>query len=331
MAIQIKRVQRWRKRRVKGILLMSGIILVVLSLQPMRHLLKLRAAQDRFDMPQVAQEVKWMTERTPWLVKIPLVRDSALWVSLNQGQALSDQAILTPADDKHRFWLLQRKLQEGKITEAEQVLAAIQSSSTQRLGQALVELAQGKTDASLQTLQALPELQLSQEEKVLKELAVSRCLLGKGDEAGAQTAWEKARQLVPDHPAVREEAFDLALIRADWETAERLLPQLEQEQKDQCDLDFQAKKALLFLARGETSQWDEVLKSLDQTAEGKACQAYLLGVQSYQAGDWQAAQKQFNVSLKGPLSLALRQDATQSLQQVNERLSAETHLGKYGS
>lgn len=323
------RQRRKRKNKAKRIFLLGVLILAFLLAQPIWHLFQIRFAQDRFDMSKIASEMTWVEEKAPWLLKIPLVDDSTLWLSLNQGETVTDQELLVHADDKHRFWLLQLKLQKAQFKEAAQILPAISSSSTQLLGQGLIELAQGKYDTAIAKFNAAPDLQLTKEEKVLKKLALSRCLLGQGDEMGAKNEWEKAKAIAPAHPLVIEEEFDLALIDADWKEAERLSVQMEQWPGYDHNFDFQTKKALLYLTLGQTAQWEKVLETLGQSSGGESYQKYLLGVQKYQAGEWKTAQAMFKESLTGELSSAIRSDANQALKQVSERLSAASALQKY--
>lgn len=318
-----------RKSRAKGIFFLGIVALTILLAQPIYHLFQIRSAQDRFDMTKTASELTWVKEKAPWLVKIPLVEDSALWLSLNQGETVTDQHLLKHKDDKHRFWLFQLKLQQSEFTEANQILPTISSPKTQLLGQGLIDLAQGKYDSATEKLNAVPDLQLTKEEKVLKRLAISRCLLGQGDEIEAKKEWEKAKALTPDHPLVIKEEFDLALINANWEEAERISVQMEQWPGNNINFDFQATKALLYLTLGQTAQWENVLATLSQSSEGETYRKYLLGVQKYQEGEWKVAQAMFEESLTGELSSAIRDDANQALKQVSERLNAEAALQKY--
>lgn len=326
----VKRKKMKRSRAKIKIKIFLGIVVLSLLLaQPSWHLLRIRSAQDRFDVSQMESEMTWVKQKDPWLATIPLVRDSALWLSLNQGQNLTDQELLADDDDKYRFWLFQLKLQKAQLTEASQILSTITSSSTQILGQGLIDMAQGKYDTASQKINSISERNLSKEEVVLKRLTLSRCLLGQGDETEAEKEWEKAKNVAPAHPLVVEEEFDLALVKADWKKAESLLPQIEKWRGSDSNLDFQAKKALLYLTLGQTAQWEQVLATLSQSSEGKSYQTYLLGVQKYQEGEWQTAQTMLKESLSGQLSSALRRDANQALKQVNERLGAETALQKF--
>lgn len=305
------------------------MVLAILLAQPIWHIFRIRSAQDRFDIRQVNQEMTWVKQNAPGLKKIPLVRDSAIWLSLNQGEELTDTELLTPADDKHRFWLLQLKLQKAQVAEANQILSTITSSPTQMLGQGLIDLAQGKYDDSLQKLNSTPDTQMTQEEKLLKALAMSRCLMGEGNETGAKKEWARAKNVAAAHPLVVEEEFDLALMDADWKNAESLILQMEIWPGHVRNFDFQTKKALLYLTLGKTAQWEEILQTLSQSSEGKPYQTYLLGVQTYQEGDWETAQVRLKESLTGQLSPALRHDANQALEQVSERLSAEAALQRF--
>ncbi|AHF08519.1 hypothetical protein [Desulfitobacterium metallireducens] len=325
----MSRRKRKRNSRVKGIFFLGIVALAILLAQPIFHLFQIRSAQDRFDMSKTASEIAWVKEKAPWLVKIPLVEDSALWLSLNQGEKVTDQQLLKHDDDKYRFWLLQLKLQQSQFTEANQILPTISSSTTQSLSQGLIDMAQGNYDVAYEQLNATSDLKLTKEEKVLKRLTLSRSLLGRGDQLEAKKEWEKAKSLAPEHPLVLEEEFDLALINADWKEAEHLSAEMEQWSKYDQNFDFQVKKALLYLALGETTQWENVLTTLNQTSKGKFYQMYLLGVQKYQEGEWKTAQTMLMESLNGELSTAIRNDANQALKQVSERLNADVALQKY--
>lgn len=317
------------KRRAGKIVFLLILILTILLAQPAWHIFQLRSAQDRFDLSQVNTELIWLKHKAPWLNKIPLIRDSAIWVDLNQGKDLSDQDILIQKDDKHRFWLIQVKLQKNNIDEAAQVLAEVNSTSIQNLGQGLIDFVQGKYDVSSQKLNAVSDLKLTKEEKVLKALVLSRCSLLQGNEAEAQKEWDKAHNMAPKHPLVIEEEFDLALIHADWQKAEQLVSQLELLPGYATNFNFKTKKALLYLSLGKNTQWEDILQDLNQTPEGKPYQSYLLGIKYYQAGDWKTSQAKFKEALTGQISAAVRQDANNALKQINERLSAEAQLQKY--
>lgn len=321
-------VKRKRKRnnKAKKIALLGIILLGIFLAQPTYHLFQIRSAQDRFDMNKIANERTWVKANAPWLVKVPLVEDSFIWLALNQGETLKDQELLEHADDKHRLWLLQLKLQQGQYSEASQILPMISSSVTQLLGKGLIEMAQGNYGTALVQLNAVSDSQLTKEDKLLKNLALSRCLLAQGDEEGAKKEWEKAKALAPAHPLVLEEEFDLALVNADWKEAERLSIQIEQLPGNERNLNFQTKKALLYLTLRQTAQWEEVLESLSQSSEGVVYQMYLLGVQKYQDGEWKTSQDLLEKSLAGELSPAIRSDANQALKQLSERIDADTAL-----
>lgn len=318
-----------RKRRTGKIVFSFILILTILTAQPAWHIFQLRSAQDRFDLSRVNTELTWFKHKAPLSNKIPLIRDSAIWLDLNQGKDLSDQDILIKQDDKHRFWLLQVKLQKNNIDEANQVLAEVSSASIQNLGQGLIDLVQGKYDVSSQKLNAVSDLKLTKEEKVLKALALSRCWLSQGNEPEAQKEWDKAHNMAPKHPSVVEEEFDLALIHADWAKAEQLVSQLELLPRFENDFNFKIKKALLYLSTGKNTQWEAILQNLNKTPEGKPYQSYLQGIKYYQAGDWKTSRVKFKEALTGQTSAAVRQDAQKALEQVNERLSAEAQLHKY--
>ena len=321
--------KRKRRLRSRNIFFLVIIILTILLALPGWHILKLRSAQDRFDLLQVNTELSWFERKAPWLKKVPLIRDSALWLALNQGEDLSDQDVLIQQDDKHRLWLIQVKLQKNKIVEANQVLTAVSSASIQNLGQALIDLVQEKYDASSQKLNAIADSKLTKEEKVLKMLALSRCWMGQENEAEAQKEWDKAHNIAPTHPLVLKAEFDLALMHSDWQKAEQLISQLELLPGYAHNSEFQTKKALLYLTLGENSQWENILNNLDQTPEGKPYKAYLLGVKNYQTENWKLSQANLKEALTGQISSAVRQDAEKALEQVNERLNAEAQLQKY--
>lgn len=322
-------VKRKRRPRPRNILFLFIITLTILLAVPGWHILKLRSAQDRFDLLQVDTELSWFELKAPWFKKIPLIRDSVLWLALNQGEDLSDQDIMIQQDDKHRLWLIQVKLQKNKIPEANQVLSTVSSASIQNLGQALIDLVQGKYDVSSQKLNAIMDSKLTKEEKVLKILALSRCWLGQGNGAEAQKEWDKAHNIAPAHPLVIKEEFDLALMHSDWKKAEQLISQLEVLPGYAHNPEFQTKKALLYLTLEENSQWEAILNNFNQTPDGKPYKAYLLGVKNYQAGDWKLSQANLKEALTGQISSAVRQDAEKALEQVNERLDAEAQLQKY--
>jgi hypothetical protein len=107
--------KRKQKRKVKRILFLVPIALLILLAQPTYHLFQIRSAQDRFDLSKIAYETDWVKENNPWLNKVPLVEDSFLWLALNQGEPIRDQDLLEHSDDKHRFWLLQLKLQQEQF------------------------------------------------------------------------------------------------------------------------------------------------------------------------------------------------------------------------
>lgn len=325
----VKRKKK-RKNKVKSIAFLGIIVVLGLLLaQPIYHLFQIRSAQDRFDMSKIAYEMTWVKANAPWLVKVPLVEDSFTWLALNQGETIKDQELLEHADDKHRFWLLQLKLQQEQFTEANQIISTISSPMTQSLGKGLSEMAQGNYGTAIEQLSIISDAKLTKEDRILKRLALSRSLLAQGDEEDAKNEWEKAKTLAPAHPLVLEEEFDLALMDADWKEAERLSVQMGQLPGNEHNLNFQTKKALLYLTLGQTTQWEEVLQTLNQSSEGEAYQRYLLGVQKYQEGERREAQDFFKKALNGKLSPAIQSDANQALKQLNDRIDADKALQKF--
>lgn len=328
-------MRRKKKRKIrfgnrfKIILFLATLALVFLLAQPVWHVFQIRFAKDSFDMTKMADEMIWVEKKAPWLERIPLVEDSALWLSLNQGETVTDEDLLEHKDDKHRFWLLQLKLKNGQLSEATQILSTISSATTRSLAQGLIDMVQGEYESALNNLNAASELKMTKDEKVLKRLAVSRCLLAQGDEQEAESQWKKAEELAPAHPLVIEEEFDLALVKAEWSKAEDLLLQMEQWPGNDDNLDLQTKKGLLYLTLGQSAQWEDVLEKLSQSSKGKSYRTYLLGMQKYQKGEWKAAQALLEEAVKGELSPAVFKDASQALIQLNERLAAEKALQKY--
>lgn len=316
------------RKVTKRIVILTVSIVVVLMMLLIAHIFQIRVAKDHFDIVHLDREITWIKKNAPWFDRIPLIRDSDIWLSLNQGKVLPDREILANSDDKHLFWLVQFKLQKGQYTEASEILNKIVSPSEQMLGMGLLDLAQGRYDSALQKLNAAQDTKLTKEENVLKLLALSRRLMVLGENVSAQEEWEKAKNIAPNHPLIVAAEFDLALLRGDWKNAEELLPQIDQWPGYDQDFEFQTKKGLLYLTLGQKEEWDEVLTHLNQLPEGKPYGSYLAGIKKYREGDWKTAKVNLQDSLTTQLSPLIQQDARMALQQVDERLSADKALQK---
>jgi tetratricopeptide (TPR) repeat protein len=311
-----------------GIILISLLYLMI-NFTLIKHIKELRTAIDRYDNKIVTEELTWIDENASWLNKIPFIRDAGFWSRLNQGEYENIDSQLTQfSDDKHRFWLFQVHLAKDEESRAQQDLAGFNSAAYRALANGLLNIKQGKYEEGYQQIQSSAESELSRDEQVLKNISLARIEILRGNQEKAQAAWQKAKEVSPLNPLIREMEYDLALASGQWGKAKEVFLKLEENPSYSERPDFLTKKALLALTVGERPIWEQAIEKLSKMTNGKAYIDYLLGIENYEQGQFKEAMKYFQSALAGNLPEQIQQDAEKSWIQSKERVEAELALSK---
>jgi tetratricopeptide (TPR) repeat protein len=321
--------RRKRRIRVKRVLLTGVLFLCILaSLPVLWHVKEIRTAQDRYDFQGLQEELDWVEERTPWLKKIPLIRDSEFWLNLNQGQYEVVQNKLTHyEDDKHKFWLFQIYLLKNQEKQAQNLIQELESVSRRELAEGLFAAKVGDNHLAGEKIRLVADSELNHEEQILKNLSLTRIEMALGNLDKAEEALNKAKKLSPQYPLALATEFDLLLASGKWEAAKQLEVKLEGIPSYSERPDYLIKKALLALTIGELEVWNRTLTHLSELENGDSYREYLTGVESYQLGKFNEAIVHLKKSLEQDLPDQFRKDAEKALAQASERLNAESALG----
>lgn len=324
-----------RKRRVRVLrvlflgALLLGMLVLIGSFPFLGHIKEFRAALDRYDVTTLDEELAWINEEAAWLKKIPMIRDGEFWLQLNQGESanLATGLALYP-DDKHRFWLFQLHLRTEQESKAQQDIEGLQSMSLRSLADGLLLARQGDYPKAIVRVQAAADSELSREEQILKNIILTRLEMSLRNQDKALEAWNRAKSLSPYHPLIVEAEYDLALVSGQWGKAKELGHQIEDMPGFSNQPDYLIKKALLALTLGERQIWQQALEELGTIDNGKAYQAYLLGNELYETGQFKEAVKHFQSAIDGDIKKHIRADAEKAWAQANERIQAETALNQ---
>lgn len=318
-----------RKKRVLQILL-SGILILLLlfaGLPYFQHVGAYRGAVDRYDFAALTQELAWIEKNAAWLKKLPFIAEGELWLKLNQGEYEAiESELVRHEDDGHRFWLFQLYLLKDRPDEAEKVIAVLDNPALQKLAQGMLWGKGEEHEKAVNTLLSISEGDLNSEDRVLKNIALSRSYLALGKLEQAQKSWQMAAEISSTHPLVSETEYDLALFTGQWGKAKELSSQSSPVQATSYGEQVLVKKALLALVIGDREGYENTLKALEAKENGEACIQYLTGVKAYERGEFAQAAEYLDGAIQMGLPGFIEKDAAQALAQAKERIEAEGAL-----
>lgn len=283
----------------------------------------LAAAQQRYDLAAVREDLDWFNQQGRWMENIPAVRDGAMWLRLNSGQTEGLEAELAKyRDEKYRFWLFLLQLQSGKTDQAEATLGEIKGKSRHELGQALVRLFQGDGNQAGALLDSKPS-GLNSHEQALWNLsrAQSDIMLGKLEDAGK--AAQAAGSIEPQNPNVEMVQLRVALAKENLTRADQIAVHLQNGAWFTSDPEFWVQVGLLDLAENNAAGYTKTVAKLAALPQSGAYAAYLQGIQYLNAGRLEQGTAALETALESGLEGCLKADARQAVQQAKERMAAE--------
>ncbi|EHQ90158.1 tetratricopeptide repeat protein [Desulfosporosinus youngiae] len=325
----IKRRKRGYRSRRKAVFLLLLVIIFLFTAGPfVWHMEKIRQAKSIYDIPKVQEELLWVETNAGLLNKLGFVKDTKLWLELNVGGQDLESKLVSYQDEKHRFWLYLLYLQEGKLTDARNVLDSMSESSLKGLGEGLMLISKGDAGQARQLLAetGFKWKELSVEEQILGHLSLAQAALILGDPQGAQTELQAAQELNPHNPAYLSMAFNMAIEQEQWTKAVELSQRIDTQTWRQGNGLYETKKAILAIRQDNSQALSESLSSLQELPQGEACINYVNGIQALGQGKLEEGKKLLTEALAKGLEGELNSDAQKALNQVIDREKAEQKL-----
>lgn len=319
--------RRWRRRHATFLLLLLIIIMVTTSPFIWR-LNRLRQAESVYDVQRVKEELQWWEEKGSKFNQLAMIRDASLWVELNVGGENLDSKLVMDQDEKHQFWSLLLYLQQGKITEAQNVLNRLTETALGQLGQGLLAMAKGEVEESSRLLAeaAMDWKTMPKQAQVLRRLTLAQIALVRGDLQIAQLELEAAQRLEPSNPANLSVAFDIAIGEGQWEKAHELSQIIAKQTWRPKNTLFETKRALLAIPENNLQELSDSLSALSELPRGDAYLIYVKGVHALSKGQLQEGKSLLERALKSGLEGGVMVDAQKALDQVTARQNAERSL-----
>lgn len=318
---------RWKRRHTTFLLLM--LIILMVSTSPFIWRLNLlRQAERVYDVQRVQEELQWWEEKGSVLNQLAMIRDASLWLELNVGEKNLESKLAMYDDEKHQFWSFLFYLQQGKMTEAQNVLNKLAKTSLGQLGQGLLSMAKGDVEESSRLL-AAPEQDwktLPKQAQTLRYLTLAQVALVRGDHQVAQVELEAAQRIEPSNPACLSVAFDIAIGEGRWEKAHELSQIIAKQTWRPKNSLFETKKAVLAIQNNNLVELSESLSALKELPSGAACLNYVNGVHALSKGQLQEGKLLLQTALKSGLEGGLKVDAQKALDQVTVRQNADPKL-----
>ncbi len=325
----LKRRKRGQRRRRQATLLLFFLAILMLTVGPfLWRLESLRHAESVYDVQKVKGELLWLEGHGGLLNNLELIQEAKLWLELNVGSKGLETKLVAYQDEKHRFWLFLIYLQEGKLTEAQNVINQLDKTPQGQLGQGLMSLAKG--DAQ-ETRRLLDETEmdwktLSRQEQNLRCLTLAQAALIIGDNQSIHAELLRAQQLEPNNPACLSVEFDVAIGEGQWAKALELSDSIDAQTWRPKNALFETKKAVLAIHENNIQKLSESLTALKGLPQGDACINYVKGIEVIKKGELQEGKNLLERALKSGFEGGLKADTQKALQQVTERQKADQVL-----
>lgn len=317
-----------RRRRQTTFLLLLSIIFLLIVGPFVWRVEQLRRAESVYDVQKVNEELQWLEVHGGLLNKLTLINDAKLWFELNVGSKDLESELTMYQDEKHRFWLFLLNLQDGKMTEAQNVLGPMGMTPLGQLGQGLMSLSKGDAEESRRLLAEMEVDwgKLPRQEQVLRHLTLAQAAMIMGDHQSTQAELEAAQGLEPNNPACLSVAFDIAIGEGQWAKALELSHSIDAQTWRSKTTLFETKKAVLAISENNMQELSDSLASLKELPQGDACINYVNGIQALNKGQLQEGKNLLERALKSGLDGGLKADAQIALEQVTARQKADQVL-----
>lgn len=326
MSKRRKHGQSIRRRTTYLFLLLIIFMLIVGPF--LWRLEQLRRAESAYDVPKVSEELQWFKLHGGLFNKLGLINDGKLWLELNVGNKDLESELIAFQDEQHRFWLLLIYLQEGKMTEAQNVLGSIGKTPLGQLGQGLVSWSKGEAEESRRQLAEMEAdwNKLPTHDQTLRHLTLAQAAMAVGDQLSTQAELEAAQRLEPNNPGCLSVAFDIALNQGQWAKAIELSHLIVAQTWRPKTALFETKRAILALRENDGQELSDSLASLKELPQGDVSIDYVNGIQALNKGQLQEGKTLLERALNSGLDGGLKTDAQKALEQVIERQKAESAL-----
>lgn len=326
----LKRRKRNVRSRWKTVFLLVLTSLFVVMIGPLVWRMQLlKQAKSAYDIQKVQEELVWIEKNASWLEKLKIIRDTKLWLALNVGSKDIDELELSTAqDEKHQFWLCLFYMQEGKLTDAQNVLGRMSESSLKVLGNGLISISKGDAQETIRllTLAEKDWKSLTIDEQTIRHLALAQAAMIEGDKRTTQNEMQAAQDLNPNNPAYLSMAFDVALKEQQWEKAIELRKLIDAQTWRPANALYETKKALIAIYEGNTHDLSQSLAALEELPQGDACLNYVNGIKVLEEGDLDEGKNLLERALKSGLEGEIKTDAQRALDQIKERQKADQSL-----
>ena len=323
-----RRKNSLRRRRQTTFLLLLSIIFMLIVGPFVWRIEQLRQAESVYDVQRVNEELQWIEVHGGLLNKLRLIKDAKLWLELNLGSKDLESKLTMYQDEQHRFWLFLLYLQDGKTTQAQNVIGPMGKTPRGQLGQGLISLSKGDAEESRRLLAEM-EMdweKLARQEQTLRHLALAQAAMIMGDHLSTQAELEAAQGLEPNNPACLSMAFDIAIGEGQWAKALELSQSIVAQTWRPKTTLFETKKAVLAIHENNMQELSDSLASLKELPRGDACINYVSGIQALNKGQLQEGANLLERALNSGLDGGLKADAQIALDQVKERQKADQDL-----
>lgn len=328
----LKRRKRSPKRRQTTFFLSLMFIVIIIIGPILWHMERLRKADTDYNVQEVQVQLQWLDVHGGLFNRLGLIKDAKLRLELNVGSKDLELKLAEYQDEKHQFWLFLLNLQEGKLTEAQNVIGQFANTPLGQLGQGLISLSKGNADESRRLLadgeidwQSLPL-----KEQSLRHLILTQAAIMLGDDQLTRAEFRAAQQLEPNNPACLSVGFDVALAQGQSAKALELSHLIDAQTWRPKNSLFETKKAVLAFHENDLTGLSVSLSALKELHQGDACIYYVNAIQALGKGQLQEGKDLLERALKSGLDDGLKADAQRALEQVAARQKAEPLLQVVG-
>lgn len=293
---------------------------------------RLRKADTDYNIQEVQVQLQWLDVHGSLFNRLEVIKDAKLRLELNVGGKDLELKLAEYQDEKHQFWLFLLNLQEGKLTEAQNVIDQFANTPLGQLGQGLMSLSKGNADESRRLLaeEEIDWKSLPFKEQSLRHLTLAQAAMMLGDDQSIHSELRAAQQLEPNNPTCLSVEFDVAIAQGQWAKALELSHLIDAQTWRPKNILFETKKAVLAIHENNLTGLSVSLAALKVLPQGEACIFYVNAIQALDKGQFQEGKDLMEHALKNGLDGGLKADAQKALEQVAARQKADPLLRVVG-
>ena len=308
------------------------IIVIIITGPILWRMERLREADRAYNVHEVQVQLQWLDVHGGLFNRLEGIKDAKLRLELNVGSKDMESKLAAYQDEKHRFWLFLLNLQEGKLTEAQNIIGQFANTPLGQLGQGLMSLSKGEADESRRLLaeKEIDWKSLPLKEQSLRHLTLAQAAMILDDDQSTQAELRAAQQLEPNNPACLSVGFDVAIGEGQWAKALELSHLIDAQTWRPENILFETKKAVLAIHENNVEGLSASLSALKVLPQGEACIFYVNAIQALDKGQLQEGKDLLERALKNGLVGGLKGDAQKALEQVAARQKADQVLRVVG-